>query len=55
MSKLACPIAVLALVATIVPPLLFLWQLMDEESMKSIMLGASAVWFAAAPFWLREK
>ncbi len=46
-------LAPLALAATILPPLLFLFKAMGEGPMKLAMLCGTIVWFATAPFWLR--
>ncbi len=53
MNALAKVLAPLALVATILPPVLFLFQAMSEGSMKTTMLVATIVWFAAAPRWMK--
>ena len=45
--------ALLALGATLVPPVLFAFALMSEIPMKTVMLSATLLWFAAAPFWLK--
>ncbi len=55
MQKIAKPLALLALVATILPPILFLAKSMAEGPMKWIMLAGSILWFATAPFWLKEN
>lgn len=55
MTHLAKPIALLALFATVAPPVLFLFHVIGDAPMKSIMLAAAVVWFIAAPFWLREN
>ena len=43
----------LALVGTIVPPVLFAFRLLDPAPMKWSMFLAAVLWFTAAPFWLR--
>jgi len=53
MKILARPLALLALFATILPPTLFLLGVMGEGTMKIVLLCATVVWFASAPFWLR--
>jgi hypothetical protein len=53
MKSLASILGPLALAGTIVPPLLFLLQLMGEVPMKWIMLASAILWFVSAPFWLR--
>lgn len=52
MRSLAKTLGLLALVATILPPALFMFKVMPLEPMKWIMLAATVVWFATAPFWL---
>jgi len=49
-SKILAP---LSLVATIVPPVLFMMKAMPANTMKAILLIATVVWFATAPFWLK--
>lgn len=46
-------VALLALVLTIVPPLLFALGRMEDGLMKLVMLAGAALWFAAAPRALR--
>jgi hypothetical protein len=53
MNALAKILAPLALVATILPPLLFLGNAMSEGPMKAIMLVATIAWFVFAPFWMK--
>ena len=45
----------LALAATMVPPLLFMFKVMSEGPMKTTMLVAAVAWFIAAPFWLKGE
>ena len=52
-SIVARIVAPLALVATILPPVLFLFKAMGAEAMKATMLIAAVAWFAAAPFWMK--
>ena len=53
MNAVAKILAPLALVATLLPPLLFLGHAMGEGPMKAIMLVATIVWFVFAPFWMK--
>jgi len=53
MNALAKILAPLALVATVVPPVLFLFQLMAEGPMKATMFVAAVVWFVFAPYWMK--
>lgn len=45
--------APLALVATILPPLLYLFKAISDGPMKLAMLAGTIAWFAFAPFWLK--
>ncbi len=46
----------LALVGTILPPLLFFADRLDLPQVKLWMLVATVVWFAATPVWMdRER
>lgn len=42
----------IALAATILPSCLFLAGSMDLDQTKWVMLIATLVWFATAPFWM---
>jgi len=42
-----------ALALTIVPPFLFLFQAITEPAMKGSMLAGCALWFMAAPFFMK--
>ena len=53
MRNAAKIIALLALLATAVPPLLFAFGLLGETAMKAVLLAATIAWFGAAPFWLK--
>lgn len=53
MNAVAKILAPLALVATLLPPVLYLFKAMGEGSMKLTMLVAAIVWFATAPFWMK--
>ena len=53
MKTAAKILAPLALVATLLPPVLVLFKTMGEGSMKLTMLIATVVWFATAPFWMK--
>jgi len=45
-------ISLAALVATIVPPILFLVSRISLDQTKWTMLAATLVWFAVTPFWM---
>jgi hypothetical protein len=45
-------ISLAALVATIVPPILFLVGQLTLDPTKWTMLAATLVWFAVTPFWM---
>jgi len=53
MHRFAKTLGLLALVATIVPPALFMFKVLPLEPMKWIMLAATVVWFATAPLWMK--
>ena len=53
MNAAAKILAPLALVATLLPALLFLGHALSEGSMKAIMLVATIVWFVFSPFWMK--
>ena len=42
----------IALVATLLPSVLFLFGRIDLPACTWLMLVATLVWFAAAPFWM---
>ena len=52
MKYLTIFIASTALVATIVPPVLFLHGSISLEAMKTSMLIATIVWFVSAPLFM---
>ena len=54
MKNAARAISLVALVATILPPLLFFAGRMDIDTMKSWMLAATVAWFAATPVWMER-
>ena len=45
-------VSFLALVGTILPPAAYAAGALGPETMKLCMLGATAAWFAATPFWM---
>lgn len=53
MNSVAKILAPLALVGTILPPVLFLFSMVGEGTMKLTMLIAAVAWFATAPFWMK--
>ncbi len=55
MQKIAKPLGLLALAATIVPPALFMLKLMPHATMQWIMFGATIVWFVTAPMWMKTS
>ena len=54
-KSVALPIGLLALVGTIVPPVLFLLHRIGEDPMKQIMLASCLVWFLTAPLWMKSE
>ena len=53
MTSLAKPLGLLALAGTIIPPALFMFKLLPLETMKTIMLASTIIWFVTAPLWLK--
>ena len=53
MNQIAKILCLLALANTVVPAALFMFKILDADPMKHIMLAATVLWFAAAPFWLK--
>jgi hypothetical protein len=53
MNSAAKVLAPLALVGTILPPVLFLFKAMGEGPMKTTMLIATIVWFVFARYWMK--
>jgi hypothetical protein len=47
-------VSLVALVATIAPPLLFFTDHMSLDAMKTWMLVATVAWFAATPLWMKQ-
>jgi len=45
-------VSLAALVATIVPPVLFFFGHIDLDATKQWMLVATVAWFAATPVWM---
>ncbi len=48
-------IGYLALLGTIVPPLLFMTKRMELVPMQNLMLLSCVAWFVAAPLWMRSE
>jgi hypothetical protein len=55
MRALARFVSLVALVGTIVPPLLFFAGRMDLAATKWWMLAATVAWFVATPLWMDRK
>lgn len=53
--SIAKALGLTALVGTILPPAMFMFQAMPLDTMKGIMLAATIVWFVAAPFWMKVE
>ncbi len=53
MQKLLKPLGLLALALTLVPPILFATGTLAEGTMKALLLVATVLWFATAPFFLK--
>lgn len=50
MKTLARFFALLALAGTLAPPILYAQGLLGEATLKIVLLVATVLWFAAAPF-----
>ncbi len=55
MKRLAQIISYLALLATLLPALLFFADKLELPMAKTSMLAAAVVWFIATPFWMEHK
>ena len=53
MRRAAKILAPLALLATLVAPLLYLYRALGEGPMKAVLLGAAVVWFVFGPHWMK--
>jgi hypothetical protein len=54
-KAVARPIGYLALLGTIVPPLLFMFHKIELTPMQGIMLVSCIAWFVAAPLWMKTE
>lgn len=55
MKSIALPVGLLALIGTIVPPVLFMLHMIGQDPMKHIMLASCLVWFVTAPMWMKSE
>jgi hypothetical protein len=55
MKSIVLPIGALALLGTIVPPVLFMLHMIAETPMKNIMLVSCLAWFVTAPMWMKSE
>jgi hypothetical protein len=55
MKRIAQIISYLALVATLLPALLFFADKIELPVVKLWMLAAAVVWFVATPLWMEHK
>ena len=55
MKRIAQVISYLALVATLLPAVLFFTDQLELPLAKLWMLAAALVWFAATPLWMEHK
>jgi hypothetical protein len=53
MTTLWKGVSLLALTATIVPPLLYVRGGLDLQAMKAWMTAATIAWFVATPLWMK--
>jgi hypothetical protein len=55
MRRVTQIVSALALVGTILPPVLYLGGSLDPAQLKTWMFAATVVWFAATPFWMERN
>lgn len=55
MKSIAMPVGMLALVGTILPPVLYMLHQMEQTPMKMTMLVSCIVWFITAPMWMKSE
>lgn len=55
MKSIAILIGAVALLGSIVPPLLFMTGSMEQDAMKLAMLLSCLVWFVTAPMWMKAN
>jgi len=55
MKTIALLISLLGLALVIGPALSYLLGSLDKETMKSLMLAGTLVWFVSVPFWMGRK
>lgn len=55
MKKILLALSALALILTIVPPILTAAGKLDADMMKNLLLAATAVWFIVWPAAIRER
>ena len=53
MKRISILLGALALLGTIVPPVLFFNGQVGQDTMKLVMVIACGVWFVSAPFWMK--
>jgi hypothetical protein len=55
MKRLAQFLSALALIGTLMPPILFFADALDLAAAQRWLLGAAILWFVATPFWMEHK
>lgn len=55
MKKIMLPLSLCGLALTIVPACFVFLQRMSWQTHAQLMLAGTALWFCAAPFWMRER
>jgi hypothetical protein len=45
----------LALAGIVIPPILYFRGGMSHDAVKTVMLLATVLWFAATPFWMNRR
>ncbi len=55
MKPTAILIGAVALLGSILPPVLFMTGSMEQDVMKNAMLVACVAWFITAPVWMKAR
>ncbi len=55
MTTFAKTASLLALLATLVPSVLYFLDLLDQSLVKHLALGGTLVWFAVTPLWMGRE
>ena len=55
MRKALQLVSSLALAGIVVPPMLYFTGSLAHETVKTVTLVATVLWFAATPFWMNDR